>query len=80
MEYRNLGKAGVKVSAIGIGCNQFGGKVNQEGTKAIVNRALELGINFFDTADVYSRGVSEEFLGAALEGQRERVVIATKGR
>ena len=80
MEYRNLGKAGVKVSAIGIGCNQFGGKVNQEGTKAIVNRALELGINFFDTANVYSRGVSEEFLGAALEGQRERVVIATKGR
>ncbi len=80
MEYRNLGKAGVKVSAIGIGCNQFGGKVNQEGTKTIVNRALELGINFFDTADVYSRGVSEEFLGAALEGQRERVVIATKGR
>ncbi len=80
MEYRNLGKAGVRVSAIGIGCNQFGGKVNQEGTKAIVNRALELGINFFDTADVYSRGVSEEFLGAALEGQRERVVIATKGR
>ena len=80
MEYPNLGKAGVKVSAIGIGCNQFGGKVNQEGTKAIVNRALELGINFFDTADVYSRGVSEEFLGAALKGQRERVVIATKGR
>jgi aryl-alcohol dehydrogenase-like predicted oxidoreductase len=80
MEYRKLGKAGVKVSAIGIGCNQFGGKVNQEGTKAIVNRALELGVNFFDTADVYSRGVSEEFLGAALEGQRERVVIATKGR
>ena len=80
MEYRKLGKAGVKVSAIGIGCNQFGGKVNQEGTKAIVNRALELGINFFDTANVYSRGVSEEFLGAALEGQRERVVIATKVR
>jgi len=80
MEYRNLGKAGVKVSAIGIGCNQFGGKVDQEGTKAIVNRALDLGINFFDTADVYSTGVSEEFLGVALAGQRERVVIATKGR
>ena len=80
MEYRNLGRAGVKVSAIGIGCNQFGGKVDQAGTKAIVERALELGINFFDTADVYSRGVSEEFLGSALEGQREQVVIATKGR
>ena len=80
MEYRNLGRAGVKVSAIGIGCNQFGGKVDQDGTKAIVHRALDLGINFFDTADVYSKGVSEEFLGAALEGQRDRVVIATKGR
>ena len=80
MEYRNLGKAGVKVSAIGIGCNQFGAKVDQDGTKAIVQRALDLGINFFDTADVYSTGVSEEFLGAALDGQRERVVIATKGR
>jgi len=81
MEYRNLGKAGVKVSAIGIGCNQFGGKVDQAGTKAIVNRALEVGINFFDTADVYgNRGSSEEYLGAALAGQWERVVIATKGR
>lgn len=80
MEYRNLGKAGVKVSAIGIGCNQFGAKVDLESTKAIVGRALDLGINFFDTADVYSRGGSEECLGAALEGQRDNVVIATKGR
>lgn len=80
MEYRNLGKAGVKVSAIGIGCNQFGGKVDAAGTKAIVHRALDEGINFFDTANVYSKGASEEFLGAALEGERERVVIATKVR
>jgi len=82
MEYRNLGRAGVKVSAIGIGCNQFGAKVDAAGTKAIVQRALELGINFFDTADVYGNpnGASEECLGAALEGLRDRVVIATKGR
>lgn len=82
MEYRNLGKAGVKVSVIGIGCNQFGGKVDAAGTKAVVQRALEEGINFFDTADVYGNpsGASEEFLGAALEGERERVVIATKVR
>ncbi len=82
MEYRNLGKAGVKVSAIGIGCNQFGGKVDATGTKAIVQRALDEGINFFDTANVYGNpnGTSEEFVGAALEGQRENVVIATKGR
>lgn len=80
MEYRNLGKAGVKVSAIGIGCNQFGGKVDAAGTKAVVHRALDEGINFFDTANVYSNGTSEEFVGAALEGQRDRVVLATKGR
>jgi aryl-alcohol dehydrogenase-like predicted oxidoreductase len=81
MEYRNLGKAGVKVSAIGVGCNQFGGKVDAEGTKAIVHHALDSGINFFDTADVYgNRGKSEEFLGAALSGQWDRVVLATKVR
>ena len=80
MEYRNLGTAGPKLSAIGIGCNQFGGKVDKAGTKAIVQRALDEGINFFDTANVYSKGVSEEFVGAALKGERERVVIATKVR
>ena len=80
MEYRNLGKAGVKVSAIGIGCNQFGGKVDKEDTKAVIYQALEEGINFFDTADVYSAGVSEEYVGAALQGQWDKVVIATKGR
>lgn len=81
MQYRNLGSAGVKVSAIGIGCNQFGGKVDKDGTKALVQQALDEGINFFDTADVYgNRGVSEEYLGAALEGLRDQVVIATKGR
>ena len=82
MEYRNLGKAGVKVSAIGIGCNQFGGKVDAAGTKAVIHRALEEGINFFDTADVYGTpdGRSEEFVGAALKGQWGHIVIATKVR
>ncbi len=80
MEYRNLGRAGVKVSVIGIGCNQFGAVVDKDGTKAIIHRALDLGINFFDTADVYSAGVSEEYIGAALQGQWDKVVIATKGR
>ena len=80
MEYRNLGRAGVKVSAIGIGCNQFGGVVDKDGTKVIIHQALDLGINFFDTANVYSAGVSEEYVGAALQGQWEKVVIATKGR
>jgi len=80
MEYRQLGNAGVKVSAIGIGCNQFGGKVDKDGTRAVIHRALDEGINFFDTADVYSAGVSEEVVGAALQGQWDKVVIATKGR
>jgi aryl-alcohol dehydrogenase-like predicted oxidoreductase len=81
MQYRSLGRSGVKVSVIGIGCNQFGGKVDVAGTQAIVNQALEVGINFFDTADVYgNRGGSEEYLGVALAGQWERVVLATKGR
>ena len=79
MEYRNLGRAGVKVSAVGLGCNQFGGVVDREGTRAIVHRALDLGVNFFDTADVYgNRGGSEEFLGDALAGEWGRVVLATK--
>ncbi len=81
MEYRHLGNSGVKVSAVGIGCNQFGGTVDREGTRAIVHRALDLGINFFDTADVYGQhGLSEEYLGDALTGQWERVVLATKVR
>ena len=79
MHYRNLGRSGVKVSAVGVGCNQFGGVVDRDGTRAIVHRALDLGINFFDTADVYgNRGVSEEFLGDALAGQWPNVVVATK--
>ena len=80
MEYRNLGRAGVKVSVIGIGCNQFGSKVDKNGTNDIIHKALDEGINFFDTADVYSKGVSEEYLGAAIKGLRDRVVLATKVR
>ncbi len=81
MDYRNLGRAGVKVSAVGLGCNQFGGKVDREGTRAIVHHALDLGINFFDTADIYgNQGGSEELLGDALAGQWGRAVLATKVR
>jgi aryl-alcohol dehydrogenase-like predicted oxidoreductase len=79
MQYRTLGRSGVKISAVGVGCNQFGGVVDRDGTRAIVHRALDLGINFFDTADVYgNRGGSEEFLGDALAGQWQKVVVATK--
>jgi aryl-alcohol dehydrogenase-like predicted oxidoreductase len=81
MEYRQLGRSGVRVSAIGVGCNQFGNRVDLEGTKAIVHAALDAGINFFDTADTYgNRGGSEEHLGQALKGQWDQVVLATKVR
>lgn len=78
MEYRQLGNAGVRVSVIGLGTNQFGGKVDSAGVKEIVHGALDLGINFIDTADIYTSGRSEETLGAALAGHWHQVVLATK--
>jgi len=78
MLYRQLGKSGLKVSVIGLGTNQFGGKVDLQGTRDIINTALDSGINFIDTADVYQNGRSEENIGKALRGRREKVLIATK--
>lgn len=81
MEFRNLGRAGVRVSAVGVGCNQFGSYLDQDGTTAVVHAALDEGINFFDTADVYgNKGLSEEYLGRALAGRWDKVVVATKVR
>ena len=78
MEYRQLGASGLRVSVIGLGGNTFGRYVDEAGTSAIVTAALEAGINFFDTADIYSQGVSEEYLGRAIRGRRDDVLIATK--
>jgi aryl-alcohol dehydrogenase-like predicted oxidoreductase len=79
MEFRNLGNSGLKVSLIGLGCNNFGMKCNAEETRAIVNRALDDGITLFDTADIYgNRGQSEEMLGQALGDRRKDVIVATK--
>ena len=81
MEYRNLGRSGLQVSVVGIGCNNFGGRIDAAQTEAVVNAALDQGINLFDTADVYgNRGVSEEFLGQALKGKRRNAIVATKFR
>src|SRR5437773_12031341 len=67
------------VSRVGLGCNHFGGRLDLERTRAVVAAALDAGVTFFDTADVYgNRGGSERFLGEVLEGRRERVVLATK--
>ena len=79
MRMCTLGDGGPTVSVVGLGCNNFGGRVGLEGTRAVVDAALEVGITFFDTADVYGNGGgSEELLGQVLEGRRERVLLATK--
>ena len=79
MEYRRLGLAGAKVSVIGLGTNQFGGKVEQADVNEIIDAAIDMGINFIDTANMYQKGRSEETLGVALKGKWDRVVLATKG-
>jgi len=79
MEFRRLGESGLKVSEIGLGCNNFGGRMDQSATSAVVGAALDAGINFFDTADVYGgAGKSEEMLGAALGKRRGEAIVATK--
>jgi aryl-alcohol dehydrogenase-like predicted oxidoreductase len=69
---------GLTVSVVGVGCNQFGYRVDSDGTRAVVDAALDAGITFFDTAETYGGGESEVFLGRALQGRRDRAVIATK--
>jgi len=76
MEHRKLGS--LKVSLVGIGCNNFGWRTDAAGTAAVVDAALDAGINFFDTADVYGAGRSEEYLGRALKGRRDKAIIASK--
>lgn len=78
MEYAPLGNSGLVVSALGIGCNAFGRRIDQVQTTAVVTAALDNGVNFFDTADVYGTGASETMLGKALGSRRDEVVVATK--
>ena len=80
MEYRPLGRTGVQVSSLCLGCMMFGGRTDAADSARIIDRALDAGINFLDTANVYSRGRSEEVTGEALRrnGRRDRVVLATK--
>lgn len=75
---RPLGDSGVTVTVVGLGGNNFGRRVDLDGTRAVVDVALAEGVTFFDTADVYGRGRSEEFLGQVLAGRREQVVLGTK--
>jgi aryl-alcohol dehydrogenase-like predicted oxidoreductase len=80
MNYRRLGTSGLVVSVVGIGCNNFGRKLDLDGTREVVDAALDAGITLFDTADIYGtpHGSSEECLGAALKGRRDEAVLATK--
>jgi aryl-alcohol dehydrogenase-like predicted oxidoreductase len=79
METVDLGSSGLAVSRVGLGCNNFGGRIGFEETHAVVEAALDAGVTFFDTAEVYGNGGgSERMLGEILEGRREQVVLATK--
>lgn len=81
MEIRKLGSEGLKVSAIGLGCmgmSDFYGETDEAESIATIQRALDLGVNFLDTADMYGRGANEELLGRAIKGRRDQVVLATK--
>ncbi len=78
MDHRLLGRTGVKVSALSLGCMSFGGDADEATAAALYGRARDAGINFFDTADVYNHGRSEEWLGRMSAGERDRIVVATK--
>ena len=79
MEYRRIGRSGLKASVIGLGCNNFGRRIDYEASAPVVHKALDLGITFFDTADRYGDdGASEQYLGKALGTRRKDVVLATK--
>jgi aryl-alcohol dehydrogenase-like predicted oxidoreductase len=78
MRTRFLGGGGPEVSVVGLGTNNFGGRIDYERSLAVIDAALEAGVTLIDTADIYTQGTSEEFIGRALEGRRDGVLIATK--
>ena len=79
MERVQLGDSGLRASRVGLGCNNFGGRLDLEGTRSVVHAAFDVGVTFFDTAEIYGNGGdSERFLGDALAGRRDEAVIATK--
>jgi aryl-alcohol dehydrogenase-like predicted oxidoreductase len=79
MQIHNLGGSGLRVSAVGLGCNNFGQRIDLEASRKVIHKALDLGITLFDTADIYSNmGGSEDALGAVLGDRRKDIVLATK--
>lgn len=80
MQYRNLGRTGVKVSPLCLGTMMFGGPTDEADSTRIIHKAIDHGVNFIDTADMYAGGKSEEIVGRAIADRRDNVVLATKGR
>src|SRR5579862_7815543 len=78
MRTRTVGHSSLAVSVVGVGCNNFGSRIDSDAVGRVVDAAIEAGITLFDTAESYGDGQSEAFLGRALAGRRDRVVIATK--
>jgi len=78
VEYRQLGNSGLKVSLAGLGTNNFGGRCDAAQTASVINRAVDLGVNFIDTADVYGGALSEDYIGRAIKDHRRDLIIATK--
>jgi aryl-alcohol dehydrogenase-like predicted oxidoreductase len=78
VRYTNVGTSGLKVSEVGLGCNNFGMRIDEPAAHKVVGAALDAGVTFFDTADMYGGGRSEEMLGRALGSRRDEVVVATK--
>ncbi|HUQ23894.1 MAG TPA: aldo/keto reductase [Gaiellaceae bacterium] len=79
MRTRRLGSSTLEVTVVGLGCNNFGGRIDEEASRAVIDAALDADVTFFDTADVYgNNGGSEEIIGRALAGRRDRVVLGTK--
>jgi aryl-alcohol dehydrogenase-like predicted oxidoreductase len=80
MQIRNLGGSGLRVSAVGLGCNNFGQRCDLETSRKVIHKAIDLGITLFDTADIYAGlGGSETVLGAVLGDRRKNIVLATPG-
>ena len=78
MKVSPLGRSELQVSRVGLGCNNFGGRIDFDRTREVVDAAIEAGVTFLDTADIYGGGDSERFIGRLIEGRRDKVVLATK--
>ena len=78
MKYRKLGSTGLEISEVGLGTNNFGGRLDYQSSDMVISQALDVGINFIDTSNSYGNSLSEEYIGRSLEGRRNQAIVATK--